>query len=193
MNFLAEPRAVYYQRPMRARRFILPLVITLGACSSPEPRAAEEPAAAPTAIAPGANETARAVPPPAEIDAPDAGAGRPRSAPLSLGIPALLDFTREDCLPCQLMEPWLAELRKRHAGRIAILELDLEQPGSRDVARFFKARSVPLQVYVDARGREVARNSGLATMQQMQHQLEKLGFLERDEGQGNRASRGNGR
>jgi thioredoxin 1 len=105
-------------------------------------------------------------------------------------MPALLDFTRKDCLPCKLMEPWLAELRRRHAGRIAIVELDLEQADSRDVARFFRARSVPIQVYLDANGREVARNSGLATLQQMQNQLEKLGFLEQDESQENH---GNGR
>jgi len=92
----------------------------------------------------------------------------------------LVDFTREDCLPCKLMEPWLAELRKRHAGRIEILELDLDHPENREIARFFKVKSVPLQVYVDARGREVARGVGLATLQQMQSQLERLEFLGED-------------
>jgi len=150
---------------MSAWRSAFALAISLGACSSPDSAPVGQSAPTPAPAA-------------ADVERPDAGAGPPQLAPLSLGVPALLDFTREDCLPCKLMEPWLAELRKRHAGRVAILELDLEHPDTRDVARFFKARSVPLQVYVDARGREVSRNAGLATLPQMQSQLEKLGFLE---------------
>jgi thioredoxin 1 len=107
-----------------------------------------------------------------------AAAPPPRLPALSLGHPMLIDFAREDCMPCKLMEPWLAELRKRHAGTVEILEIDLEHPDSRAIARYFKARSVPMQVYVDAHGREVSRNVGLATSPEMQGQLEKLGFLE---------------
>jgi thioredoxin 1 len=175
---------------MRVRGSIPLLLISLCGCSSPEPRPGGEPAAIPASTAPATKEVARAVSPPGEVDPVDAGAGRPQLAPLALGVPMLLDFTREDCLPCKLMAPWLAALQKRHAGRIAILELDLDQPDSRDLARFFKARSVPMQVYVDARGREVSRNVGLATLQQMQNQLEKLGFTD---GDGNERNRGSGR
>jgi thioredoxin 1 len=162
---------------MRVWQSISLLVIPLCACSSPEARPGVDPAAIPASAAPATKEAARTVSPPGEIDVPDAGTEPPQLASLAPGLPMLLDFTREDCLPCKLMEPWLAALRERHAGRIAILALDLDQPDSRDLVRFFKARSVPMQVYVDAHGREVSRNVGLATLPQMQNQLEKLGFL----------------
>ncbi|MCK9462068.1 MAG: thioredoxin family protein [Proteobacteria bacterium] len=149
--------------------FLLALAIV--ACASPD--LAQEKKSPLPATAP---------PPPAPMEVEsvpeDAGAPEPRLPALSLGRPMLIDFAREDCLPCKLMEPWLAELRKRHAGAIEVLEIDLEHPESRAIARYFKAKSVPMQVYVDARGREVSRNVGLATLPEMQRQLEKLGFLE---------------
>lgn len=149
-----------------------PLCLLAGAiiaCSNPGP--SQERQTPSPAIAP---------PAPAEVEVvpADAGAPAPALPALSLGRPMLIDFAREDCLPCKLMEPWLAELRRRHAGAIEVLEVDLEHPESRGVARYFKANSVPMQVYVDAHGREVARNVGLATLPEMQGQLEKLGFLE---------------
>jgi thioredoxin 1 len=154
---------------MRARLPILLLALSTGACSTPDSGSPERaPSPMPAAT------------PAAEPAAPDAGARRPQPAGLALGRPMLVDFTREDCLPCKLMEPWLAELRRRHAGRIEVLELDLDRPENKEIARFFKAKSVPMQVYVDARGREVARGVGLATLQQMQNRLERLGFVKKD-------------
>jgi thioredoxin 1 len=172
------------------------LALALIACSSPEPDPAKERAPIrPPGTAPASGSEAAPPPEPtaAEGDRPDAGANRPQLAALALGRPMLLDFTREDCLPCKLMEPWLAELRSRHAGVIEILEVDLDLPENRDVARFFKARSVPMQVYVDARGVEVSRNVGLATLPQMQQKLEKLGFPRKDGSQGSHGNHGNGR
>ena len=171
---------VYYQRRMWAWRSAFALAISLGACSSPD-------------SAPVGKSVLIPAPAAADVERPDAGPGQPLPAALTLGRPMLVDFTREDCLPCKLMEPWLAALRKRHAGRVEILELDLDHPENRDVARFFKARSVPMQVYVDARGREVSRNLGLATMQQMQDQLEKLGFMGGNGSQGRQGNHGGGR
>jgi thioredoxin 1 len=157
------------------------LALAFIACSSPEPDPAE--GRMPIRIPAAARASGRTVAPPPEPvaeegDRPDAGAKQLELEDLALGRPMLLDFTRKDCLPCKLMEPWLAELRRRYKGVIEILEVDLDLPENRDVARFFKAKSVPMQVYVDARGREVSRNVGLATQPQMQRQLEKLGFLE---------------
>jgi thioredoxin 1 len=157
------------------------LAVASIACSSKEPGSAKDRAPIRTPATARTNErTSAPLPEPvaAEGDRPDAGAPQPQLAALALGRPMLLDFTRKDCLPCKLMEPWLADLRRRHTGVIEILEVDLDLPENRDVARFFKARSVPMQVYVDTRGAEVSRNVGLATLPQMQRRLEKLGFLE---------------
>jgi len=170
------------------------LALALTACSTPDPGPAKERAPAQIAAERAVVGVASAPAEPIEVedDRPDAGAPRPQLGALSLGRPMLVDFTRDDCLPCKLMEPWLAELRRRHAGTVEILEVDLDEKESHELAQYFKARSVPLQVYVDARGREVSRNVGLATLPQMQLKLEGLGFLGRDESHGSHAKQGNG-
>jgi len=112
----------------------------------------------------------------AETDATDAG---PVASPLPTGKPILIDFTRDHCLPCQIMAPWVDELRKKHADRVAVVEINIDRPENKSIGRFFKARSIPTQVYIDAQGREVARHVGLATKPQMERVLKRHGFLEK--------------
>jgi thiol-disulfide isomerase/thioredoxin len=124
---------------------------------------------------------------PAEGDAPDNAAGEAADAgpapldvpPIRLGRPALLDFSRDNCLPCELMRPWVDDLRRRHEGTVAVIEVNIDRAENKALAVFFKARAVPLQVYVDADGKEVSRSTGIATLAQMQNQLERLGFLKK--------------
>jgi thioredoxin 1 len=99
--------------------------------------------------------------------------------PLDLGRPVLVDFSRDDCLPCDLMRPWVDDLRKRHRGTVEVIEVNIDRPENRSLAVFFKARAVPLQVYLDAEGREVARNTGLATLAQMEGELARFGFTKK--------------
>jgi thioredoxin 1 len=125
-----------------------------------------------------------AVPALAESAAPDASAGErapdaapePPRATVEPGLPMLLDFTRDHCLPCEIMAPWVDELRKKHAGRVQVQEINIDRPENRELGLFFKTRSIPTQVYVDAQGREVSRHVGLATKPQMERTLEQLGF-----------------
>jgi thioredoxin 1 len=91
----------------------------------------------------------------------------------------LLDFTRDHCLPCEIMAPWVDELRKKYAGRVQVQEINIDRAENRELGRFFRARSIPMQVYVDAGGREIGRHVGLATLPQMERTLEKLGLVPR--------------
>jgi len=92
-------------------------------------------------------------------------------------LPMLLDFTRDNCLPCEIMRPWIEKLGKKHSGRVAIAEINIDRPENAELGRAFSVRSIPTQIYVDARGREVARHVGLARLAQMERTLERKGFL----------------
>ncbi|MBW2278439.1 MAG: thioredoxin family protein, partial [Deltaproteobacteria bacterium] len=91
------------------------------------------------------------------------------------------DFTRDHCLPCKIMAPWVDELRQTHAAQVAVVEINIDRPENKPLGRFFKTRSIPTQVYVDEQGREVSRNVGLATKPQMERTLKRLGFLKQPE------------
>lgn len=109
----------------------------------------------------------------------DAGSA---TSPLPTGKPILLEFTRDHCLPCEIMAPWMKQLREQHGRLVQIVEINIDRPESKPLGRFFKARSIPTQVYVDRHGREVSRHVGIATEQQMQRTMKRHGFLDDPEG-----------
>jgi hypothetical protein len=59
---------------------------------------------------------------------------------------------------------------------VEVIEVNIDRPENKALAVFFKARAVPMQVYLDADGREVSRSTGIATLAQMQNEIERLGF-----------------
>jgi thioredoxin 1 len=139
---------------------------------------AEPPTRRPTAssaASEGADDRATDVDPGEEGSA-DAG---PAVSPLPTGKPIMIDFTRDHCLPCQIMAPWVEELRKKHAALVNLVEINIDRKENKPLARYFKARSIPTQVYVDERGREVSRHVGIATKPQMERTLKRLGFLDK--------------
>lgn len=92
--------------------------------------------------------------------------------------PVLIDFTRDHCLPCDLMAPWLEEVRRSHCGSLDVTEINIDRPENKEIGAHFKVKSIPTQVYVDSGGKEVLRHVGLATRPQMEATLRKLGFIE---------------
>lgn len=147
----------------------------LAGCGNGAPNRPAEPPEGPPLAEAAVPEPEPAAVAAAPVDSPDA-------APVDDGVeaepklPMLLEFTRDHCLPCKLMAPWTAELREKYAGRVLIREINIDRPENRDLGAFFKARSIPTQVYVDAEGREVGRHVGLATRAQMERSLARYGF-----------------
>jgi len=111
-----------------------------------------------------------------EIDA-DAGMHTFVASPLPSGKPMLLDFTRDHCMPCTIMSSWVDDLQKKYAGKVGILKINIDRKENRSLGMFFRISAVPTQVYVDKTGREIKRNTGLATQVQMEKMLTGLGFL----------------
>lgn len=94
------------------------------------------------------------------------------------GRPVVIDFTRDHCLPCEIMAPWVGELRKELDGKVDVTEMNIDRPGNKELGLFFKVGSIPTQVYIDAAGKEVSRHVGLATKPQMTATMRKHGFIE---------------
>jgi thioredoxin 1 len=135
-----------------------------------------EPARTPPSPLPAAMPDEPSAPP----QPPAADAGIPvlpaHAAPAS-GRPLLMDFTRDHCLPCQIMAPWIEELRVKLGGTVDVVEINIDRSQNRELGQFFKISSIPTQVYFDRDGREVFRNVGLATRPQMERSLREHGLL----------------
>jgi thioredoxin 1 len=91
--------------------------------------------------------------------------------------PMMIDFTKDFCLPCQVMAPWVAELRSAHAASIDVVEVNLDRQSSDKLALFFQVESVPTQVYLDASGRVVEIHAGTATREEMERSFRSWGWV----------------
>jgi len=142
--------------------------------SRPTSRATEPPPPAPEPAPADTGEELTDAAPGGAVD-PDGGPAAPL---LPVGKPLLLDFTRDHCLPCEIMAPWVAEIRREHSRLVEVVEINIDRAGNKQLGLYFKARSIPTQVYVDRAGQQVSRHVGLATKEQMLRTLDRLGFLD---------------
>ena len=86
------------------------------------------------------------------------------------GIPGVVLFTTPECVTCKVIQrPALAELKSRLANRVQIIEIDAaERP---DLARTWSVLSVPTTFVLNAEGRPVHVNHGVASTRKLMDQL----------------------
>ena len=73
-------------------------------------------------------------------------------------LPTLIDLGRGQCVPCQMMEPVLEELRTEYSARLTVRYIDIgEQPTA---VADYGVRTIPTQIFLDANGDEVFRHTG---------------------------------
>ncbi len=84
--------------------------------------------------------------------------------------PLVLAFSTPQCVPCRAMQkPALEELQRRYPGRLEVREIDATI--TPELAERFGIMTVPSTVLVDARGRVLAINHGLARWTKLAGQL----------------------
>jgi len=73
-------------------------------------------------------------------------------------LPQMIELGSKTCVPCQMMQPILAELRKEYKGQLEVPFWDIyEHP---DKAKAYHIRVIPTQVFVGADGKEFFRHEG---------------------------------
>ncbi len=81
------------------------------------------------------------------------------------GIPVkntvtMVDLGAKTCIPCKLMAPILAELKKEYAGRAEVIFIDVWDQANTGKAAAFKIMIIPTQIFYDKQGKEIFRHSG---------------------------------
>ncbi|MDD2317557.1 MAG: thioredoxin domain-containing protein [Desulfobacterales bacterium] len=100
----------------------------------------------------------------------------PRSQGLTFPSPdrvVMLDLGANECVPCKMMAPILEELKKEYAGRAEIIFIDVWKDP--DQAKKYGIRAIPTQIFFNAEGREVHRNTGFMDKKRIVDILSRLG------------------
>lgn len=78
--------------------------------------------------------------------------------PATKKLPKLLELGSVKCMPCKMMKPVLEELQKEYKGQLEIVFIDVNKDSA--AVSKYKVRSIPTQVFFDAKGKEIFRHVG---------------------------------
>lgn len=89
------------------------------------------------------------------------------------GLPRMVDFGADKCIPCKQMAPILAELKTEYAGKATIEFIDVwKNPGAGEP---YGVRIIPTQIFFDREGKEVWRHEGFLPKAEIVGRLKELG------------------
>lgn len=89
------------------------------------------------------------------------------------GKVTMIDLGANECIPCKMMAPIIEELKKEYAGRADIIFIDVwKEPAQ---GKKYGIRAIPTQIFFDAEGREVHRNTGFMDKKRIVEVLTRLG------------------
>ena len=89
------------------------------------------------------------------------------------GLPSMVDFGADGCIPCEKMRPILAALKEKYAGRVNIVFVHARQETV--LAMRYRIRSIPTQIFYDKAGKEVFRHTGYFSQRDIESKLHEMG------------------
>jgi thiol-disulfide isomerase/thioredoxin len=89
------------------------------------------------------------------------------------GKPTLVEFGAKGCIPCDMMQPILDKLRKDYPQKLNVVFVHVGE--EQILSSRYGIRSIPVQVFFDAKGIEVFRHTGFFPEPDVVEQLKKLG------------------
>jgi thioredoxin 1 len=100
--------------------------------------------------------------------------GKEQAAPEAKSLPTLIEIGRGTCTPCKMMKPILEGLKMEYTGALNIEIIDVRD--NPDAMKKYNIRTFPFQIFYDATGKEVKRNYGLPTKDQILDMFKSVGI-----------------
>jgi len=89
------------------------------------------------------------------------------------GKPTLVEFGATGCRPCDMMQPILANLKKKYKDRINVLFVHVGE--QQILGARFGIRAIPVQAFFDSNGKEVFRHEGFYPQNDIEKKLAAMG------------------
>ena len=91
------------------------------------------------------------------------------------GKPTMVEFGAAGCAPCDMMQPVLENLRKNYPEKLNIVFVHVGE--EQVLAARYGIRSIPVQVFFDATGKEAFRHVGFFAESEVTKQLARMGVV----------------
>ena len=88
--------------------------------------------------------------------------------------PILVDLGSDKCIPCQMMEPVLEELRKEYEGKLDVVFINIRT--DYEEAEKYSIRVIPTQIFYSPAGDELFRHVGFFSKEDILKTWKELGF-----------------
>lgn len=85
--------------------------------------------------------------------------------------PTLLEFESPFCLGCIAAQPILDGIRREHAGRLDVVQINILAPGSEHLKDRFAIQFTPTFVFLTGKGEEAWRSVGTVDPEQVRSSL----------------------
>ena len=89
------------------------------------------------------------------------------------GRPSLVDFGSKGCIPCDKLAPILETLKTKYEGKANVLFVSVRE--EQILATRYGIRSIPVQIFFDAGGKEVFRHTGFWPQEELENKLAEAG------------------
>lgn len=84
---------------------------------------------------------------------------------------SLLQFKSTGCNICKQMEPELENIRKTKVEKVNVMVLNVMNPNSQNVMKYFGISAVPTQILLDRKGNEIFRNYGFISSSEIKQKF----------------------
>ena len=91
------------------------------------------------------------------------------------GKPTMVEFGATGCVPCDMMTPILADLRKKFPGKLNVLFIHVGQ--EQILGARFGIETIPVQAFFDKNGQEVFRHTGFFPQAELEKKMNQLGLI----------------
>ena len=88
--------------------------------------------------------------------------------------PILVDLGSDKCIPCQMMEPVLEELRKEYEGKLDVVFINIRT--DYEEAEKYSIQVIPTQIFYSPAGDELFRHVGFFSKEDILKTWKELGF-----------------
>ncbi len=86
----------------------------------------------------------------------------------------MLELGSVGCIPCEQMKPVMTRLSDTYKGKLDIIFIDVKQDHA--AARRFGVYMIPVQVFLDRKGKEFHRHIGFYAFEEIGSMLKKAGI-----------------